>query len=287
MKGIILVAKNGDYSQFEDFKLVKEDRNGTRTYTKTTYECPKCGGRGYLDYYSHVEGGICFLCNGSGRYGQTSTYIVRTEAYHNKMEAKRIARQRAKAEDLNKELFEKNGLSEDGKAYIVMGNTYQIKEELKEEGARYHKALNWYFSRPEEGYKTIEIEVVEYDEETHIAKMKDYIDLEYIVKEKKEEAERKENEGKTEYAGEIKQKISANVILEKHIQHYERYGYEPQLVNLYIMRDSDNHVFTWNTQKNIEVEEGKALRVSGTIKALKEYRGMKQTVLTRCKTEKL
>lgn len=28
--------------------------------------CPKCGGAGELPHYSHVEGGICFLCRGTG-----------------------------------------------------------------------------------------------------------------------------------------------------------------------------------------------------------------------------
>src|SRR5574337_1063374 len=28
--------------------------------------CPKCGGMGELPQYSHVEGGVCFLCNGTG-----------------------------------------------------------------------------------------------------------------------------------------------------------------------------------------------------------------------------
>lgn len=34
--------------------------------------CPRCGGSGYIHQYRHVEGGICFLCRGSGQY---SSYI--------------------------------------------------------------------------------------------------------------------------------------------------------------------------------------------------------------------
>ena len=29
--------------------------------------CPKCGGTGYIRQYSHVSGGICFHCNGTGK----------------------------------------------------------------------------------------------------------------------------------------------------------------------------------------------------------------------------
>lgn len=30
------------------------------------YHCPRCGGTGHLPEYSHVAGGVCFRCNGSG-----------------------------------------------------------------------------------------------------------------------------------------------------------------------------------------------------------------------------
>ena len=31
-----------------------------------THVCPRCDGNGRLDSFSHIEGGICFLCNGEG-----------------------------------------------------------------------------------------------------------------------------------------------------------------------------------------------------------------------------
>lgn len=30
--------------------------------------CPRCGGRGYISMYRHVEGGVCFLRRGNGHY---------------------------------------------------------------------------------------------------------------------------------------------------------------------------------------------------------------------------
>jgi hypothetical protein len=29
--------------------------------------CSRCGGTGYLPIYSHIEGGVCFACDGSGK----------------------------------------------------------------------------------------------------------------------------------------------------------------------------------------------------------------------------
>lgn len=36
------------------------------TYSYKMNTCPKCGGKGTLDHYRHVAGGVCFHCNGSG-----------------------------------------------------------------------------------------------------------------------------------------------------------------------------------------------------------------------------
>lgn len=35
-------------------------------YSSTS--CPRCGGSGYIPMYRHIEGGVCFLCRGNGRY---------------------------------------------------------------------------------------------------------------------------------------------------------------------------------------------------------------------------
>lgn len=29
--------------------------------------CKRCGGRGAIPQFAHIEGGICFWCNGSGK----------------------------------------------------------------------------------------------------------------------------------------------------------------------------------------------------------------------------
>jgi hypothetical protein len=32
-----------------------------------TYECPKCGGSGYIAAYSGIANGVCFMCKGAGK----------------------------------------------------------------------------------------------------------------------------------------------------------------------------------------------------------------------------
>ena len=40
--------------------------------------CKRCDGRGYLDFYSHVKGGECFACAGTGLH-RTRVRIVDPE----------------------------------------------------------------------------------------------------------------------------------------------------------------------------------------------------------------
>ena len=47
-------------------KLIRIDKNGTKYYEDNV--CPKCYGQGYINGYEHIEGGVCFLCGGTGNY---------------------------------------------------------------------------------------------------------------------------------------------------------------------------------------------------------------------------
>lgn len=29
-------------------------------------ECKRCGGTGYINAYEHIDGGVCFACQGKG-----------------------------------------------------------------------------------------------------------------------------------------------------------------------------------------------------------------------------
>lgn len=49
----------------------------------------------------------------------------------------------------------------------------------------------------------------------------------------------------------------------------------------------DGYTFTWFTSKDLEeLEKGDIVTLKGTIKEHKEYKGYKQTVVTRCKIAK-
>ncbi|MBR4792558.1 MAG: hypothetical protein IK038_02725 [Bacteroidaceae bacterium] len=71
----------------------RTDKNGTKYYD-VTYQCDWCGGKGIRPQYMHVEGGVCFYCDGAGvRIREVKEY---TKEYAAKLEAKHNAKQEAK-----------------------------------------------------------------------------------------------------------------------------------------------------------------------------------------------
>ena len=56
-------------------------------------------------------------------------------------------------------------------------------------------------------------------------------------------------------------------------------------VAVYTFEDENHNKLVWKTQKGIDGDVCDFFKVKGTVKEHSEYRGEKQTVLTRCKVE--
>ncbi len=290
------IVKGEDFSRYDndsDLTFDREDRNGTRYYT--SHKCPKCGGTGYIDYYGYIAGGKCFRCGGSGRHGQS--HKVMTEAYAKKLEDRRIAKARKEAPEKNARYFKKLGFSEDGTAYIVCGDTFAIKEELKAAGARFHGDIGWHFAAPVEGYDLVKISVKDkfddgaalfyenYDGTVSLACTAEVKRLISEIKEK-HEAESKAAAGiANDYFGEIGQRVTVMVKFVRLGWFETHFSYYGETVFVYTFEDDAGHVFVWKTGTGFDggIENGAELKIKATIKEHSEYDGIKQTVITRCK----
>ena len=117
--------------------------------SKTT--CNKCGGTGRILCFSHVEWGICFACNGRGKFFKENCRVY-TTAEREKMDAaaaakkeRELEKQRAEAPAKRQAWLDKYNIS-DGVVLIVAGcNTYEIKDELKAKGAKFYSGIGWFF----------------------------------------------------------------------------------------------------------------------------------------------
>lgn len=287
----IYTVKNKDFSEWDNntkIHLVKVDKNDTHYYVDT--RCPKCGGTGFIHGYEHVDGGRCFKCGGSGR--GSSKITVRTEEYQKKLDEKTHDKLKKQAPEYNKTQLNSAGFSDDGVMWLVMGDTYPIKDTLKAAGAHYSKLFGWHFDKePEIKVPTVKISayipyetdvlddyqaICTLDEDNRIiwaydaviAEILDHIKYNYI-----------EDTSSYSYFGEVGAKFNAEVTFSKSSFYDTEYG----TTFVYSFTDTENHIFVWKTQKCLDVEVGKLIHLCGTIKAHKTYRGIHQTEITRCK----
>ena len=141
-------------------KYIRTDKNGTKYFYD--YTCPRCCGYGELDKWQFT-GRTCFACGGSGVRPVAKVVKEYTEEYAAKLEARRVARAAKYAEEHAEEIAAKQaeqdrieaewrrgenartlaefGCGADGVGYILQGNTYPIKDQIKSNGGK------WLFGR--------------------------------------------------------------------------------------------------------------------------------------------
>ena len=261
-------------------QLLKVDKNGTKYWFDDT--CPKCGGSGYIDGYWMIDGGICFKCGGNGKGEQK--WKEYTPEYYAKLEAKRIEKAKKKAPEINAKFFKSIGFNEIGEAWLVVGiNTFEAKDALKEAGARFHSEIGWHFDKEPEtvnaAFKTVKITVEQVADETNVGTyfLKDYDVIKGLC-----DGIREANLPKnpSDYVGNVGEKVEKVVTL-KRVNWFE--GFHGQYTGIHVFEDENKNVLVWKTASAPDMEIGSIVTIRGTVKELNEYKGTKQTILTRCK----
>lgn len=264
--------------------LIRTDKNGTKYYQDTV--CPKCHGRGYLDYYGHIEQGRCFKCGGDGYF--VTKWKEYTPEYREILDQKRIKRLIKKAPEANARFLLYNGFDSEGNTWVVTGNTYSIKETLKEEGARFYGPIGWHFNHEVSNHDTVLVNVSEITETSQIGEyyFKDGVDIKKVIRDKMP----KEDIPSSEFIGQVKDKINIEVTYIDH-RSFETPSYTywkgNDIINVYRFNDDNGNILIWKTQSYPELEEGKRYLLSGMINQHQEYKGVKQTMLKRCKFQPL
>lgn len=96
----------------------------------------------------------------------------------------------------------------------------------------------------------------------------------------------------SEYIGTIGERITRDVVLVGRFSYQKRFGFSSQTNYIYTMQDADGNVFVWRTTRILDfavndeldfIRKGDTMQITGTVKEHSEYKGTKQTVLTRCK----
>lgn len=117
-----------------------------------------------------------------------------------------------------------------------------------------------------------------------------------LVEKKIAEEERAKANAEVEYYGAVGDKFELTLTFDKSFCFEGAYGF----TYIHLFHDDEGHQFKWSSSRGtyqcwcktngrdgfLEYEVGKKYILRGTIKAHKEYRNVKQTVITRCKVLK-
>lgn len=285
--------------------LIKEDKNGTKYYHNRC-TCGKCSGTGMIDYYRPVNGGVCFDCNGAGwvEYDTkeyTPEYEEKLRVQAEKRRERKIAKEREKAPELNAEFFKKNGFNHEGKTYFVLGNTFDIKEELKVQGAKWDNlSRHWHMPTPPEGHDYLELTVddmydanyagiYEWTSWKRFGDTPEENENHYTNVIARAEDRNKVHESTSEHVGQVGAKLTVTVTYTHTASWENGYGgyWTQSVTNLHTFKDDKGNVYVWKTGTFIEADYGTKMILKGTVKEHSDYKGIKQTVMTRCKLEEV
>lgn len=269
--------------------LIKVDKNGSKHY-EVLVDCPRCGGSGVIIFAvinnipvpTQVDNGVCWKCGGTGKvWGKQ---IERTPEYEAKLEARRKAKaekkekeHQEKLDQIRKEWLVNHGFTEDGQTFVFLGDTYSKKDEINAAGAKFDIALGWHIDHKIEGFQFITANISEVAADAYYG---------YSMRASKEEWDAKKKQAQqalgmmatSEHLGEIGQKLSVKVKY-VHTSYFDsRFGrnYFHKFV------DENGNILTWKTTSFIDEDYGTEFTLSGTVKEHTEYKGDKQTVMTRC-----
>ena len=279
-------------------KLIRIDKNGTKYYEDHT--CPRCGGRGGADAWAYT-GWTCYECGGTGRTSKPTVYKVYTPEYELKLAERRakrrekeLAKQRLEAPQINASFIKSKGFGEDGNTHVVLGNTFEIRAELKALGCVFDYILGWHSPKPLEGRPTLTLTAEEFfrknpENDLYTGYNTDHV--QEAIANANDALKRAEDV--SEYVGEVGERITVKVTLKGSYSFETHYTYSGETNYIHTFEDEAGNVFKWKTTDCLSYkreggswvypEKGDALTLTGTVKAHEEYKGTKQTVLTRCK----
>lgn len=289
--------------------LIKIDKNGSKHWEGMN-TCDRCQGRGWYAtgtcngqlVPSRVDQAVCWKCHGTGTVYMK--WIERTPEYEAKLAARRKDKaaermaeleakkeyQKAHADEANVAFFQQQGFNADGKTWVVLGNTFEAKDQLKEAGCKYTGILGWHTDHLLDGYDMLMLDVNECFDKDYAGIYRWNLWKNDGLEEKIKEASQKAaaNRSKSQYVGNIGDKISIKATLTGDYSYKTQFGD----MNIYTFTDIFNNVFVWKTSSYLDrivgnicrpVLKGEMVELKATVKDHDEYQGIKQTVLTRCK----
>ena len=283
--------------------IKKVDETAKKAYIEE--KCDRCGGLGFIvarvenDQYIPipVDGGVCYKCNGEKvirkwvkayTEEEMNKYIASQEkAKAKKAEKAELERQEKlnKSKENQEELLAKWGYDVENPLIWLVGggNTYEIKDQLKEQGCKFNPAFGWYSTHEIDvptGYGIVSINF--FDAYTWFPLSKQFM-LNDKAKEVADAAKASlEPKSNSEYLGEVKERLRDLEVTLTDVRSFDGF-YGTTFIYTFAYNED---VLVWMTSSCKDIEVGEKLLLTGTVKEHSEYKGVKQTKLSRCIVKK-
>lgn len=271
--------------------------------TKVKQKCDRCTNGVYAVGVEngHIKphpayNGVCLKCNGVGYIVKTVRLYTEKEfnslekakeraAERRLEEAKKVEQEkRAKAGEVKANWLLENGFNETGVTYVyIADDSYNRKDELKAAGWRYHALIGWHIGEVNVPHNEEDIYILDADTAAEFNMYGDG-NWKYSVKDIIAEAKASSKaQSRSEWVGLEKEKITDLPVVLKKVSGYQtRFGWS----NIYTFMNGDNEL-VWFTSSNPHLEVEQSYLLSATIKTHSEFRGKKQTIITRAKVKEI
>lgn len=274
---------------------IRTDRNGTKHY-EATFQCDWCSGRGIRPQYMHVHGGVCFYCDGTGVHTRevkeyTAEYAAKLEAKHAAKQAAYAAKQEAERKAWNPlDAVKKQGFGE------VVGIVVDAKTGKPVE--RYEKGSSWlYFTAKCKNildlyFTNLDNTVIAEDKNFQVVPMpwdevfvpnyttmtlqwnenilQTFLDNHYYGYPKCP---------KSEAVGTVGERLTVDATLKEIKSCDTFYG----IKYFYTFQDRNFNLLRWDTSKDLEMEVGTAVKLTGTVTKHESDCYGSYTYVNRCK----
>lgn len=277
--------------------LIKIDRNGSKHY-EGWITCDRCSGRGLYATgtingqlrITPVDGGVCHKCLGTGKV--LGKWIERTPEYQAKLDAKRAEKAAQRAAEIveqkireraenARESLETLGIPE-GKIFLFLSGS---NDAIRELGGRFNTTLGWYIGHPVDGMDLMKVDMGAVFTQDDWGRFHVSINKSDLDDMKNAERARRHPGA---WVGQVGQKITVpvtyNFSASFEVRSFSGFGTETMFIHNFT--DADNNQLIWKTGKGICFQSGDHVILTGAVKARDEYKGQKQTVMTRCKLVK-
>lgn len=281
----IYVAKS-----YQNYEKIGEpfDKNG-KLYIKIKDNCERCGGTGNIQFFGHIDNGVCFKCGGRGWWIQDVRVYSQKEYEAMEKRNQRAAEKREreleeKRKNAKAKWFSLNGFTAEGITYMLVGNTFSIKDELKARGWKYNDTFKWHGSEPIEDFPQFALITIKFDdiaEWNYLGQCPEYKnDAAALINRAYQQAF---PPAKTNFLGEMGERLRDIKVTYISCYGYDtRFGYSQS----FRFETEDGDIIRWVTGTPQKLEVGDKICLTGTVKEHKTYNGENITVLTRCKIVK-